>query len=158
MDTITTTAMIFLIMIGAYIFGYFLTVSRCPIELANWVSTLNVSPYIVLGFILCCMPFGLFCGFSAAYRPAGADFPADRSDLGFSPIWFGVLMVMIMQLGLITPPVGMCCYVMAGVAKDVPLGTIFKGTAPFIIGLIVAVLVVIMIPELALYLPTMMQA
>lgn len=159
MDTITTTAMIFLIMIGAYIFGYFLTVSRCPIELANWVSTLNVSPYIVLGFILLLYAIlGCFVDSLPLIVLLVPIFLPIVQILGFSPIWFGVLMVMIMQLGLITPPVGMCCYVMAGVAKDVPLGTIFKGTAPFIIGLIVAVLVVIMIPELALYLPTMMQA
>ncbi|MBQ9980440.1 MAG: TRAP transporter large permease [Oscillospiraceae bacterium] len=156
-DTLNTTAMIFLIMIGAYVFGAFLTVSNCPSTLANWAAGLNVSPYIILIFIL--LIYGLLGCFVDSLPLIVLLVPIFLpiiKALGFDPIWFGVLMVMIMQLGLITPPVGMCCYVMAGVAKDVPLGKIFRGTAPFIVGLVLAVALVIIIPQLALWLPGLM--
>ena len=78
------------------------------------------------------------------------------TGLGFDKIWFGVLMVMIMQLGLITPPVGMCCYVMAGVAKKTPLQRIFKGTAPFIVALVIAVAIVMAVEPLSTWLPGVM--
>jgi len=84
-------------------------------------------------------------------------------DLGFVntesvTIWFGVLMVMLMQFGLMTPPVGMCCYVMSGVAPDTPLTTIFKGTAPFLIGIAVAITLVILFPMITTFLPGLMTA
>jgi TRAP-type C4-dicarboxylate transport system permease large subunit len=77
--------------------------------------------------------------------------------LGFDRVWFGVLMVMLMELGLMTPPVGMCCYVMAGVAKDTPLSTIFKGTAPFLVGIFVAIVIVMLFPSLSTWLPSIMR-
>jgi TRAP-type C4-dicarboxylate transport system permease large subunit len=72
-------------------------------------------------------------------------------------VWFGVLMVMLMEFGLMTPPVGMCCYVMAGVAKDTPLTTIFKGTSPFLIGIAVAIVLVCLFPAMTTWLPSVMQ-
>lgn len=156
-DTIKTTAMIFLIMIGAYIFGSFLTVSNCPSTLANWSAGLNVSPYIVLICILLIYAIlGCFVDSLPLIVLLVPIFLPIVKIFGFDPVWFGVLMVMIMQLGLITPPVGMCCYVMAGVAKDVPLGQIFRGTAPFIVGLLVCVVLVMFIPQIALWLPSVM--
>jgi len=77
------------------------------------------------------------------------------NNFGLSPVWFGVLMVMVMQLGLITPPVGMCVYVMGGIAKDVPLMKIFKGVLPFVIALIVAVIILAAVPQIALFLPNL---
>jgi TRAP-type C4-dicarboxylate transport system permease large subunit len=158
MDTITTTAMIFLIMIGAYIFGYFLSVSNCPTELANWVSSLSISPYIVLAFILLLYAIlGCFVD-SCPDRPARAHLPANHQYFGLQPDLVRRPDGDDHAAGPDHAPVGMCCYVMAGVAKDVPLATIFRGTAPFIVGLLLAVLITILVPELALFLPTMMQA
>ena len=77
------------------------------------------------------------------------------NNFGLSPVWFGVLMVMVMQLGLITPPVGMCVYVMGGIAKDVPLMKIFKGVLPFVIALVVAVIILAAVPQIALFLPNL---
>ena len=76
--------------------------------------------------------------------------------LGFDTIWFGVLMVLVMELGLITPPVGMNCYVMAGIAKGVPLATIFKGALPFAAAIFVAIILVTIFPGLATWLPSLM--
>jgi TRAP-type C4-dicarboxylate transport system permease large subunit len=74
-------------------------------------------------------------------------------DLGFNEIWYGVLMIMVMEMGLITPPVGMNVYIVAGVAKDVPLQKIFRGVAPMVVGMFVAVFILCAIPELGLILP-----
>ena len=80
------------------------------------------------------------------------------TQLGFDAMWFGVLMVMLMELGLMTPPVGMCCYVMAGITKGTTsLQEIFKGTAPFLIGIAVAIIIVMLCPGLATWLPSLMQ-
>ena len=72
-------------------------------------------------------------------------------------MWFGVLMVMLMEFGLMTPPVGMCCYVMAGIAPDMSLGQVFKGTAPFLLGIVVALIIVIAFPQVAVWLPSFMR-
>lgn len=156
-DTIKTTAMIFLIMIGAYIFGYFLTASGMPKALATLVTTLDVSPYVILAAILLVYAIlGCFVDSLPLIVLLVPIFLPIVDSLGFDRIWFGVLMVMIMQLGLITPPVGMCCYVMAGVAKKVPLQRIFKGTAPFIVALVVAVAIVIAFEPLSTWLPSVL--
>lgn len=157
-DVIESTAMVMLIMIGAFIFGYFLTVSRLPIELANIALELNVSRYVILAVILLIYAvLGCFVDSLPLIVLLVPIFLPIIEALNFDAIWFGVLMVMIMQMGLITPPVGMCCYVMAGIAKDIPLGTVFRGTAPFIVGLAVAIIIVIAFPALATWLPNMMS-
>ncbi len=74
--------------------------------------------------------------------------------IGFDPIWYG--MIMVMEMGLITPPVGMNVYIVAGVAKDVPLITIFKGVAPMVVGMFVAVIIVCAFPQLSLWLPNLL--
>lgn len=157
-ETIKITAMIFLIMIGAYIFGYFLTLSGAAAGLAKWAASLDVSRYIILFFIL--LVYGVLGCFVDSLPLIVLLVPIFLpivTALGFDPIQFGVLMVMLMEMGLITPPVGMCCYVMAGVAPDVPLMKIFKGTAPFLIGLIIAIVVVVAFPILSTWLPGMMK-
>ncbi len=154
-ETIKITAMIFLIMIGAYIFGYFLTISNAPTELATWAAGLNVSKYIILFFVLLVYALlGCFVDSLPLIVLLVPIFLPIIEALGFDTIWFGVLMVMLMQMGLITPPVGMCCYVMAGVAPDVPLQKIFRGTAPYLIGLAIAVLIIVIFPQLTTWLPS----
>lgn len=154
-DTIRTTAMIFMIMIGAYVFGYFLTLTGCPAALATWAVSLPVSRYVVLFFILLIYAvLGMFVDSMPLIVLLVPIFLPIITQLEFDTLWFGVLMVMMMELGLLTPPVGMCCYVMAGVAKNIPLSTIFKGSFYFIIGLLVAVVIVVAFPQLSTWLPS----
>jgi glyoxylase-like metal-dependent hydrolase (beta-lactamase superfamily II) len=88
----------------------------------------------------------------------GADFHIGALDITTCDrMWFGVLMVMLMEFGLMTPPVGMCCYVMAGIAPDMTLGQVFKGTAPFLLGVVVALVFVIIFPEIAVWMPSFMR-
>ena len=77
--------------------------------------------------------------------------------LGFDPIWFGILIVRVCEIGLITPPVGLNVYVIKGVAKDVPLSTIFKGVTPFIAAMIVCTVIIVAFPQIALFLPSLMK-
>jgi TRAP-type C4-dicarboxylate transport system permease large subunit len=78
-------------------------------------------------------------------------------SLNFDPIWFGVLMVIVLEMGLITPPVGLNVFIIKGVAKDVPLQVIFKGVIPFLVASVVAIILIMIMPEIALYIPTQMR-
>jgi tripartite ATP-independent transporter DctM subunit len=157
-ETLDTTAMIFMIMIGANILGNFLSATGLPQAMSNFCATADVNRWIIL---LSCLTIYAVLGCFVDSLPLivllTPIFLPVVEILGFDPIWFGVLMVMLMQLGLMTPPVGMCCYVMAGVAKDTPLSDIFKGTAPFLIGIGAAIIIVILFPSLSTWLPGVMR-
>lgn len=156
-DTLRTSCMIFMIMVGAYIFGYFLTISRIPTTLANGIAASNLPNLVVILLILAIYAvLGCFIDSLPLIVLLTPIFLPIVQQMGMNTVWFGVLMVMIMQLGLITPPVGMCVYVMAGIAKDVPIMKIFKGVVPFVIALVVTVLIVALIKPLSLGLPTLL--
>lgn len=153
-STVRTTCMIFLIMIGTNMFGFFLTISRLPAMLASAVPAMDVSPYLVLVFVLLIyLVLGCVMDSLAMVLLLAPIFLPVITGMGMNPIWFGVMMVMIMEAGLITPPVGMNVFVIKGVAGDVPLGAIFRGVTPFIAALIIAVGLVIAFPQIALWLP-----
>jgi tripartite ATP-independent transporter DctM subunit len=158
-ETLDTTAMIFLIMIGSDILGQFFAATGISSALATFATTANVNRWLIL--LLCLLIYGilgcfvdslpLICLLTPIFLPV-------VTQLGFDAMWFGVLMVMLMEFGLMTPPVGMCCYVMAGITKGTTsLGEIFKGTAPFLIGIIVAIVIVMAFPAVATWLPSFMS-
>ncbi|MCD8143895.1 MAG: TRAP transporter large permease [Oscillospiraceae bacterium] len=156
-ETIKTSGMIFLILIGAYVFGNFLTLTQLPSTLANFITSLNVNRYVVLAVILVMyVVMGCLMDSLAMVMLTVPIFQPIMEALGFNLIWYGVLMIMVMEMGLITPPVGMNVYIVAGVAKDVPLQKIFAGVAPMVVGMCVAVLILIIFPQVALFLPTLL--
>ncbi|GAI75891.1 unnamed protein product, partial [marine sediment metagenome] len=123
-----TTAMIFIIIMGAMIFGYFLAVSRLPFELANIVGGLPVNRYVILGAILLLyLVLGCVMDSLAIMLLVTPIFFPLAMSLGFGPIWFGILITRVTEMGLITPPVGLNVFIIRGVAKDVPMYTIFRG-------------------------------
>ena len=153
-DTVKTSGMIFLILIGAYVFGSFLTVTQLPGTLAKFVEGLNVSRYVILLVIIIIYAvMGCLMDSLAMVMLTVPIFLPIMLDLGFNDIWYGVLMIMVMEMGLITPPVGMNVYIVAGVAKDVPLQKIFRGVAPMVIAMFVAVFIVCAWQDLSLILP-----
>ena len=157
-DTMRTTAMIFLILIGAEIFNLFLGVTKLPMHLADFIGALALPNFVVLSTILL-LHVILGCvmdGIAMIILTIPVIFPLIEA-MGFDPIWFGVLLVIVLEMGLITPPVGMNVFVIKGVAKDVPLGTIFKGIWPFLIACVIAISIIMMFPEIALYIPTRMR-
>lgn len=156
-ETVKTSGMMFLILIGAYVFGNFLTVTGLPTSLANFIGGLNVSRWVILFVILVIYAImGCLMDSLAMVLITVPIFYPVMMNLGFDGIWYGVIMVMVMELGLITPPVGMNCYIVAGVAKDVPLWTIFKGVAPCLVGMVVAVVLVCVFPQIATWLPSLL--
>jgi tripartite ATP-independent transporter DctM subunit len=156
-ETTRITTMVFVIVTGATIFGHFMAVTRVPFELAEWLGGLAVSRYVIMGFII----FGyLIAGcFMDSLAMITLTVPVLYPvilKLGFSPIWFGVIIVLVGEMGVITPPVGINVYVIKGVALDVPLETIFRGIFPFLAAIIVCTIILIAFPQIALFLPSFM--
>ncbi len=152
------TGMIFIIVIGAYVFGYFLAVTRIPFELAQYMSGLELSPYIILaGVVLIYTILGMFLdGWAIMVLTIPIIHPM-MVDLGFDPIWFGVMVVIMLEMALITPPVGVNVFIIKGVAQDVPMYTIFRGIWPFWIAMLVSLVILSIFPQIALFLPNTMK-
>lgn len=149
--------MIFAILIGANIFGYFMTLSDLPATLTAWVTDTGMNRYATLG-IICLVYVVLGCileGFAIMFLTLPIVFPMVTA-MGFDPIWFGVLMILLIEMGLITPPVGINVFIISGIAKNVPMATIFRGIAPFFIAILICVVLLFLFPQLALFLPATM--
>jgi tripartite ATP-independent transporter DctM subunit len=157
-QTAQTTAMIFIIIIGAYIFGYFLAVTRIPSELADFMAGLQVSRYVILvAVVLLYTILGMFLeGFAILVLTIPIIQPL-MVNLGFDPIWFGVMVIIMMEMSLITPPVGVNVFVIKGVAKDVPMYTIFRGIWPFWVAMLVCLAILSVLPQIAMFLPNTMK-
>lgn len=156
-ETTQITAMVFLIVTGATIFGHFMAVTRVPFTLSEWVGGLGISRYVIMAFILSgYLIAGCFMDSLAMVTLTVPILYPVVLKLGFDPIWFGVIIVLVCEMGVITPPVGMNVYVIKGVAPDVPLETIFRGIFPFLIAIIVCTIILVIFPQIALYLPSFM--
>ena len=144
------------VLIGASIFGYFLAASRLPMELANYVAQLDVAPVIILIMIL------------AIYLLLGCLMPAIPmliltvpifypviATLGYNPIWYGVLMVLMFEMAVITPPMGINVLALRTVAPDTPLEVMFRGIIPYLGAMIICVVILILFPQIALVLPAL---
>ncbi|MGO4836938.1 TRAP transporter large permease subunit, partial [Rhizobiaceae sp. 2RAB30] len=148
----------YLIVIGANIFGYFVTLSHMPSALTTWVTELGVPPLAVI-FILIGMYIVLGCVFDAlAGMVLTLPFVVPLVDsLGYDLVWWGIVNVMVIEIGMITPPVGINVFVIKGLRPDIPLGTIFRGISPFLIANVVALLLVVLFPQLATWLPSLLR-
>jgi len=157
-DTIQISCMVMVIVTGAVIFGHFMAITRLPYELAGWVGNLPLPRFAVMGVIILVYMFGgcFMDALAMIMLTIPIFFPVAQS-LGFDPIWFGVVIVLVTEMGVITPPVGVNVYVVYGVSKDVPLETIFKGVLPMLLALIICNLIIIIFPQIALYLPSLMH-
>jgi C4-dicarboxylate transporter DctM subunit len=152
-----TAAAVFTVLIGALLFGYFLTITQSPQKLTEFLTGLGIGRYGVLALIML-MYLVLGCLMDAMAMiilTVPIIYPV-IVHLGFDPIWFGVIIVMTVELGLIHPPVGMNVFVIKSVVKDVSFTTIFKGVLPFIVTDIVRLVILIAFPVIALWLPTRM--
>ena len=158
LDTVTMTAMLYLIIIGAHVFGPFLALTHIPATLATFLQELGLGPYgtlllILMGYIILGM---FFDGLAMLVITLPVVYPI-VTGLGFDPIWFGVIAVIVIEMGLITPPVGINVFVVKGVADGVPMATIFRGVSPFWCAMAVCLLLLVLFPEIALYLPSQMK-
>jgi C4-dicarboxylate transporter DctM subunit len=157
-DSTKISCMIMVIVTGAVIFGHFMAITRLPYELAEWVSSLPLPPHAVMGVIILVYLFGgCFMDALAMIMLTIPIFFPVVQKLGFDPIWFGVVIVLITEMGVITPPVGVNVYVVYGVAKDVPLENIFRGVFPMLLALLLCNLILLIFPQIALFLPNLMK-
>jgi tripartite ATP-independent transporter DctM subunit len=156
-DTALTTGMIYLLIIGASIFTYFLSVSRAPAMLVEWIQTLGLAPIsIVLALMVFYIVIGCFFeDVSALVITLPFVFPLIVS-LGYDPIWWGIVCVMVVEIGLITPPFGLNLFVINGMAPHLSIGRIAAGTVPFLISDVSRLLLLIFVPGLALWLPRLL--
>jgi len=149
-----TTAAVFTVLIGALLFGYFLTITQTPQKLTEFLTSLGIGRYGVLALMMVMFLIlgSLMDAMAMIILTVPIVFPVITA-MGFDPIWFGIIIVMTVELGLIHPPVGMNVFVIKSVVKDVSFTTIFKGVLPFIVTDIVRLIILIAFPVIALWLP-----
>ncbi len=154
-DTLQITAMIFVIVAGATVFGHFMAVTGIPTAVSDFFSGLPIPANAVMMLILIMyLVAGMFMDSLAMVTLTVPILFPTVMALGFNPIWFGVMIVLVVEMGVITPPVGINVYIIKGVAPDIPLGRIFKGATPFLIGMIILAALLLLFPVLATWLPS----
>lgn len=157
LQTVRTTAMFYIILIGAHVFGPFMALSHTPDFLGEQLLGLSLGVYgtlavILMGYIV----LGTFMeGFAMLVLTLPMVMPIVAS-LGIDPIWFGVLVVVVLEMGLITPPVGMNVFAVRSIVEDVPMSRIFIGVAPFWVAMAVCLVLLVMFPQISLFLPNSM--
>lgn len=153
-----TFAMTFLIMIGATVFGNFLAITKLPMTLASSITKLNVPNFVVLLLITAVYIFlGMIMDALPMMMLTVPIFYPIITAMGYSAIWFGIYIIMVMNFGSISPPVGINCFIINGLSKDISLGTIYKGVIPFIFTLIVAIILIAVFPTIVTCIPDMLN-
>lgn len=158
LDTVKTTVMIFMVIWGVLVFVRFLAFTGLPGMITDSVIGLDVPRWVILmAVVVLYLLMGMVLdGIGMMMLTLPVIYPA-IVGLGYDPIWFGVLLVKLIEVGVVTPPVGLNCYVVNGIRPDIPLHKIFKGVAPFLVGEIVIIGIIILFPDLILFLPNMMR-
>lgn len=156
-SSVVTTATVMLILIAAHMINPFLALSHIPQALGEFLVGLDMPRLAILMLILACyLVLGCFLeGFAMLVLTMPIFFPIIQ-QLGFDPIWFGVLVVLTLEMGLISPPVGVNVFIVKSVATSVPLGTIFRGVMPFWLAMIATLALLVAFPQIALILPNTM--
>jgi tripartite ATP-independent transporter DctM subunit len=157
LEAVRVSVMVLFLVAGANVFSYFLALSTIPMKVSIWIAGLAVSKYVILILIiLIYLLLGCFLdAISMMILTLPVIFPV-ALNLGFDPIWFGVVCVLMMGAGLITPPMGLCVYTVASIAKDAPLEEVFKGALPFLAAILFVTFLITLFPQIALFLPSMM--
>lgn len=153
-DGLRTSCMVLCVIACATVFGHFMAVSTIPFILADWIGGLPISPMAVMGVIVFIYLIGgcFMDAMALVVLTVPVIYPV-VVRLGFDPIWFGVIIVLVSEMGVITPPVGVNVYVIKGIAPEIPLETIFKGIFPFLIAIILNTGILMAFPKIALILP-----
>jgi len=157
LETVNITAFVFLVLVGALIFGPFLALSGLPQAVAEWLTSFNLPSVVILIILMAVyVVLGMFLeGFSILVLTLPIVVPIMKA-LNYDLIWFGVLMVIVLEMGLISPPVGINVFVVKGLVPDVPLTQVFAGIMPFWLAMIVCLALIIAFPQIALFIPQTM--
>ena len=157
LESVRTTSLVFLILVGAHVFNPFLALTHIPTDLAELLVGMELPRLAVLAILLAAyIVLGMFLeGFAMLVLTLPIVHPIILT-LGYDPIWFGVVMVIVLEMGLISPPVGVNVFVVKGIAEDVPMSKIFAGILPFWIAMAVCLAILVAFPDIALFLPNTM--
>ena len=160
-ETLRTSCMVLVLIAGAVVFGKFLAVTRIPFDIANWVSAFDMPPFAIMGtIILIYFIGGCFMDSLALIMLTIPVFFPVVTGMGYDPIWFGIIIVLVTEMGVITPPVGINVYVVYGmcrkIAPDVTLEDVFKGIMPFMLSIIIGITLLFIFPQIILFLPGLM--
>jgi C4-dicarboxylate transporter DctM subunit len=152
------SCMILVIVAGAITFGHFLAFTRLPFVAANWVVTLPLPKEAIMALIVFVYLIGgcFMDALAMVLLTIPILFPLVTA-MGFDPVWFGVIIVLVAEMGAMTPPVGINVYVLSGIAKEIPLETIFKGALPFVFCVMLCITLLMLFPQIALYLPSLIH-
>jgi C4-dicarboxylate transporter, DctM subunit len=157
-ETARTTCMVIMIVAGAVVFGRFLAVSQITTGLATWLAGLPLPGWVILSFIIIFYIIGgCFVDALALLMLTVPIFYPVVVGLEYDLIWFGVIIVLVTQIGVVTPPVGICAYVVNGIDRSIPLETVFKGCLPFIVAMVLATALLLAFPAIATWLPGLVQ-
>lgn len=149
LETLRLTGMIFFVLIGAGLFAQFLSQSRIPVKVINFATSLDVSPYFILVAVLFVLfILGMFLESIAILVLTLPIIHPLIIDLGFDGVWFGVIMVLIINLGLLTPPLGMSVYIIHGIVPEISIPQIFRGVTPMIFTIIACIVLLTIFPEI----------
>jgi C4-dicarboxylate transporter, DctM subunit len=161
-ETLKTSCMVMMLVAGATVFGKFLAVTRIPYDIATWIGSFDLPPILILGMVVMVYFIGgCFMDSLALVMLTVPIFFPLILGVGYDPIWFGIIIVMVTEMGVITPPVGINVYVVYGVARGLPgrgmtLESIFKGIAPFMVAVLIGTIILAIFPQIILYLPNLM--
>ena len=160
-ETLRTSCMVLVLIAGAVVFGKFLAVTRIPFDIANWVSAFDMPPFAIMGtIILIYFIGGCFMDSLALIMLTIPVFFPVVTGMGYDPIWFGIIIVLVTEMGVITPPVGINVYVVYGmcqkIAPDVTLEDVFKGIMPFMLSIVIGIALLFIFPQIILFLPGLM--
>ena len=157
-DTVRTSTMVMFLVAGAAIYGNFLQLTYVPVIVAKWVVALPFPPTVtMIAILLMLMVLGCFVDALAMILLTIPIFFPAAMQLGFDPIWFGVIMTLALGMGVLTPPVGANVYVVFAVDKETPVMEIFRGIWPYLIALWICVIILLVFPQIALFLPGLMR-
>ena len=160
-ETLRTSCMVMVLVAGAVVFGKFMAVTRIPFNIANWIGGFDLPSIVILTMVVMVYFLGgcFMDSLALVMLTVPIFFPLVQ-QMGYDPIWFGIIIVMVTEMGVITPPVGINVYVVYGVARSLPGGikleTIFKGIFPFMVAVLVGVIIMMVFPQLILFLPNLM--
>jgi C4-dicarboxylate transporter DctM subunit len=157
-DTVRTSTMVMFLVGAAAVYGEFLGLTRLPMLVADWVVALPLPPWlIIIAILLILMAMGCFVDALAMVLLTIPIFYPAALKLGFDGTWFGVIMTLALGMGVLTPPVGANVYVVFAVDRDTPVMDIFRGVWPYLIGLWICCLILLVFPQVALYLPSFIK-
>jgi C4-dicarboxylate transporter, DctM subunit len=157
-ESARTTSMLFMILIGALIFANFINYTSMPGDLKSFVTQFQLHPVLVIAAI-CAVYVVLGTAMeelSMILLTVPLFFPV-VTGLGYDPVWFGIVVVVVVQIGLISPPVGMNIFVVKSLIRHLTIGTVFRGVTPFTVAQVILLAILVAVPELATYLPKFMK-